>query len=98
MSDLHYLLILLTLAAWFYAVMTIRNDASRLHYRDRPLFWRAVTPLLAALAGVIVLLGLALLLEGQAALLWAALPVGALGAAAAWWVDLDPQRVVRRSR
>ncbi|GHF71952.1 hypothetical protein [Deinococcus ficus] len=94
MSDLHYLLILLTLAAWFYAVVTIRNDASRLHYRDRPLFWRAVTPL----AGVIVLLGLALLLEGQAALLWAALPVGALGAAAAWWLDLDPQRVVRRSR
>ncbi|PJI51441.1 hypothetical protein CTI14_60345, partial [Methylobacterium radiotolerans] len=68
MSDLHYLLILLTLAAWFYAVVTIRNDASRLHYRDRPLFWRAVTPLLAALAGVIVLLGLALLLSSALAM------------------------------
>ncbi|MFC4640418.1 hypothetical protein [Deinococcus hohokamensis] len=98
MSDLHYLLALLTAAAALYAPLTLRGTARRLHYRDRPLFWRAPLPmgtLALSLLAALLLLWTFLAPEPQPELLWPGATLALLAASAAWWTGLEPQRLVR---
>lgn len=96
MTDLHYLLALLTAGAALYAGLTLKHAARRLHYRDRPMFWRSAVPLVAVLALMVGLLLFSFVGEKMPALLWVAAGLAALEAAAAWYVDLEPQKLVRR--
>lgn len=95
MTDLHYFIALLTVGAGLYAGFTLRHAARRLHYRDRPIFWRKVVPLVAALivmAGLVIMAFTGTTFPG---LLWVAAGLAALEAGAAWYIDLEPQKVVR---
>ena len=95
MTDLHYFLALLTVGAGLYAVFTLRHAARRLHYRDRPIFWRKVVPLVAALVVMVGLLVIAFTGTPFPGLLWVAAGLAVLEAGAAWYIDLEPQKIVR---
>ncbi|MFC4426793.1 hypothetical protein [Deinococcus navajonensis] len=99
MSDLHYLLALLTVGAALYAPLAMRGASQRLHYRDRPLFWRASLPLgtlALCLVAVLLLIWAFAATEQQPHLLWPSATLALLAAVAAWRTGLSPQRLVRR--
>ncbi|MVN85400.1 hypothetical protein GO986_01285 [Deinococcus sp. HMF7620] len=95
MTDLELFLVVVSALCALYALFTFRASAHRLHYRDRPLFWRGVA-LPLGLAGLgLGLLAYALLTDTSTGVFWAAAALGALTAALAWLTELEPNRVVR---
>lgn len=95
MTDVHYFLALLSAGAALYAGFTLKQAARRLHYRDRPIFWQKTVPLLAALVVLVGLLIFAFMGDKMPGLLWIAAGLAVLEAGAAWYVDLEPQKIVR---
>lgn len=96
MSDLHYLLALVSALAVLSIPLSLRSTAKRLHYRDRPLFWRAPLTLADIVLGLLA--GLLLIWAWSSpspALLWPTATLALLGAGGAWWISLEPQRLVR---
>lgn len=95
MTDVEWFLLAGAGFCALYAFFTLRSGAARLHYRDRPLYWRgAALPLLLLVltAGVAVY---GLLNEGATSLFVLAASVGALIAALAWFIEQEPSRLVR---
>lgn len=96
MSDLHYLLALMSALAVLAVPLSLRSTAKRLHYRDRPLFWRAPLALADAVLGALAaLLVVWALYSHFPALLWPAVALALLSVGIAWWIGLKPQRLVR---
>lgn len=96
MSDLHYLLALVSAIAVASVVLSLRSTAKRLHYRDRPLFWRAPLPLADVALGVLAALVLVWALSVHSpALLWPASALALLSAGGAWFIGLEPHRLVK---
>lgn len=96
MSDLDFILIGLMIGPLIYAGVTLRNSGRRLHYRDRPIFWRRLIPLVLPAA-----LGLWIpvqMLQTAVALHWQimAVIIACAVAGLVWWIDLDPNRVLSR--
>lgn len=96
MSDLHSLLAFMSALAVLSVPVSLRSTARRLHYRDRPLFWRALLPLADATLSVVAGLLLAWALYTHSPdLLWLAAALSLLTGVGAWWIGLEPQRLVR---
>ncbi|MFD1731898.1 hypothetical protein ACFSC4_13810 [Deinococcus malanensis] len=96
MSDLHYLLALVSALTVISMPLSLRSTAKRLHYRDRPLFWCAPLPLADIATGLLAAVLLIWALSSPVpALLWPAAALGLLSAGGAWWISREPQRLVR---
>lgn len=96
MSDLDLILIGLMIGPLIYAGVSLRNSGRRLHYRDRPLFWQHLIPLLLPTA--LALWMPVQMVQTGVALHWQLMAVIMACAVAglAWWVDLNPNRVLSR--
>lgn len=96
MSDLDFFLVCLVMGPLAYAGITLRKVAQRLHYRDRPLFWRGLIPLV--LPAAVGLWASIRTLQGEAELVGQVIAVlcSWTTGAAVWWIDLDPARFVGR--
>ncbi|UBV43213.1 hypothetical protein LAJ19_03060 [Deinococcus taeanensis] len=95
MSELKFLLAALAIGALIFMAVTMRSTARRMHYRDRPRFWRTAAPLL-----IPALLSLGMVIWGVtrqtgSAVLWGALVLGAVNAGVAWWMNLNPRRLLQ---
>lgn len=95
MSDLELFLTVVVLGASVYTMTTLRWASRRLHYRDRSLFWRGAALLLAGVGAALACLTAALLTAAGPWVLYLGCLTGAVTAALAWWVDLEPGRVVQ---
>lgn len=96
MSDLDFILIGLMIGPLIYAGVSLRNSGRRLHYRDRPLFWQRLIPLLLPTA--LALWMPVQMVQTGVALHWQLMAVIMACAVAglAWWIDLNPNRVLAR--
>ncbi|GGS17104.1 hypothetical protein [Deinococcus knuensis] len=99
MSDLEFFLTAAAAGASLYALLTLRGAARRLHYRDRPGFWRGALVLLAGVLAVLALLAVTFLTSLSSGWpLYLACLIAAVTAALTWWVDLEPARVVHAAQ